>query len=58
MQKLLVLHGPNLNLLGQREPDVYGNLSLDDVNQKLIQTAKKQGYAIDCMQSNFGIRIN
>ena len=37
---ILVIHGPNLNLLGKREPDVYGHLTLDDINQQLSAQAK------------------
>ncbi len=38
---ILVIHGPNLNLLGKREPEVYGHLSLDDINQQLIAQAQQ-----------------
>ncbi len=50
--KLLVLHGPNLNLLGQREPEIYGSLTLGDINSLLTQEAKKHGVEIFCLQSN------
>lgn len=49
---LLVLHGPNLNLLGQREPDVYGRATLDDVNASLASLAKKLNASVECRQSN------
>ena len=52
MKKILVLHGPNLNLLGSREPDVYGRITLDEINDKLTQQAQKSGASIATMQSN------
>ncbi|HRE30911.1 MAG TPA: type II 3-dehydroquinate dehydratase [Candidatus Berkiella sp.] len=50
MAKLLVIHGPNLNMLGNREPEHYGKLSLDEVNKLIIKHAKKN--PIECFQSN------
>lgn len=50
--KVLVLHGPNLNLLGTRQPEIYGRETLDDVNAALHQRATSQGWEIGCMQSN------
>ncbi len=50
---ILVLHGPNLNLLGEREPEIYGRTTLADINQKLIQQAKKAGVVLDDFQSNW-----
>ncbi|GEK50016.1 MULTISPECIES: type II 3-dehydroquinate dehydratase [Gammaproteobacteria] len=50
--KVTVLHGPNLNLLGVRQPDVYGYETLDDVNNALGETAEMQGWDISCFQSN------
>jgi 3-dehydroquinate dehydratase-2 len=50
--KILVLHGPNLNLLGTREPDVYGSLTLDDINSKLIEMGGELGTEVKCVQSN------
>ena len=50
--KILVLHGPNLNLLGTREPDVYGSMTLDDINNKLIELGKELGVEVKSMQSN------
>jgi len=41
--KILVLHGPNLNLLGIREPEVYGSMMLDDINTKLVELGKSLG---------------
>ncbi|WP_010114738.1 type II 3-dehydroquinate dehydratase [Acinetobacter sp. P8-3-8] len=50
---ILVIHGPNLNLLGQREPEVYGHLTLDDINQQLIQQAQQANLSLDTFQSNW-----
>ncbi len=50
--KILVLHGPNLNLLGAREPEVYGPLTLDEINAKLIELGKSLGTELKCQQSN------
>lgn len=50
--KILILHGPNLNLLGTREPEVYGSMTLDDINSKLIGLGKELGAEIKCLQSN------
>jgi len=52
VKKVLVLHGPNLNLLGQREVDMYGNLTLDEINQRLQAFAQEQGFIIETYQSN------
>ena len=50
--KILVLHGPNLNLLGTREPDIYGRETLADINRRLIAQGKLAGVAVSCFQSN------
>lgn len=50
--KILILHGPNLNLLGTREPEVYGSMTLDDINNKLVELAKEFGAELTCIQSN------
>ena len=52
MKSILVLHGPNLNLLGSREPDVYGHTTLAEINQKLTALAVKNGATLLCLQSN------
>ena len=52
MATILVLHGPNLNLLGEREPDVYGAANLLDINTRLEQLAREQGHHLLTMQSN------
>ena len=52
MHKLLLLNGPNLNLLGQREPEVYGYETLPDVVQRAQDTAKKLGHSLQDFQSN------
>jgi len=50
--RILVLHGPNLNLLGQREPDVYGRQTLADINDTLKSLATELGFIVDTVQSN------
>ena len=50
--KILLLHGPNLNLLGTREPEVYGSMTLDGINNKVIELGKELGVEIQCLQSN------
>jgi 3-dehydroquinate dehydratase-2 len=50
--KILVLHGPNLNLLGTREPEIYGSMTLGDLNTKLIELGKELGAELKCSQSN------
>ena len=50
--KVLILHGPNLNKLGQREPDVYGKETLESINENLYQFAKKNQLNLDIFQSN------
>lgn len=52
MKKVLLLHGPNLNLLGTREPDVYGRQTLDDVNAQVRELASELDVEIDSFQSN------
>jgi 3-dehydroquinate dehydratase-2 len=52
MAKILVLHGPNLNLLGTREPLHYGSETLDNLNKKLATLAKELGHSLTASQSN------
>jgi len=52
LKKILVLHGPNLNLLGTREPEIYGSLTLADINARMEERAEKAGAGIDFLQSN------
>ena len=52
MKKILVLNGPNLNLLGQREPDLYGNVSLDDIHQSIIAEGRAMSLEVECFQTN------
>ena len=52
MATILVLHGPNLNLLGEREPTIYGSTTLADINQRLEQLAQAQGHHLLHLQSN------
>ena len=50
---ILVIHGPNLNLLGMREPEVYGHLTLDDINQQLKLQAQHSSITLETFQSNW-----
>ncbi len=52
MQKFLVIHGPNLNLLGKRKPEVYGNMNLEKINKEIEKFAEKNKIDIKIMQSN------
>lgn len=52
MAQILVLHGPNLNLLGEREPEVYGRATLADIDAELAQLAAASGHALSAQQSN------
>ncbi len=52
MANLLVLHGPNLNLLGKREPEIYGTDSLADIDDRLITAARQAGHQLETLQSN------
>ena len=51
-KRILVLHGPNLNMLGKREPEVYGALTLEQLNAELAAQAAKLGVAVECRQTN------
>ena len=50
--KILILHGPSLNLLGTREPEVYGSMTLDEINSRLIEQGKSLSTEVRCFQSN------
>ena len=52
MANILVLHGPNLNLLGTREPEIYGATTLADIDTSLIEQAKVAGHSLSTLQSN------
>ena len=52
IKSVLVLHGPNLNLLGVREPSIYGSETLEDINGRLMAAALAAGVAVQCFQSN------
>lgn len=52
MKKILVIHGPNLNLLGVREPEIYGSETLASLDQALIEEGNRLGLAVDVFQSN------
>ncbi len=52
MKKVLVIHGPNLNMLGKREPEIYGNMTLDEINISLKAQGEKSGLRVETFQSN------
>lgn len=52
MNAILVLHGPNLNLLGEREPEIYGKKSLKEIDEALVEEGKKLGVEVRSYQSN------
>jgi 3-dehydroquinate dehydratase II len=49
---ILVLHGPNLNLLGLREPEIYGKLTLDEINSRLVRLGRDLNIEVRCIQTN------
>lgn len=55
--KLLLLNGPNINLLGLREPEVYGSATLADIEARLIGLAMADGHVLECFQSNAEHRL-
>ena len=52
VRRILVLQGPNLNLLGRREPEIYGATTLAEINEQLVTAAREHGFELDCQQSN------
>ena len=52
MKKILVIHGPNLNLLGSREPDRYGHVNLETLDNELVKKASETGFELSTFQSN------
>jgi 3-dehydroquinate dehydratase-2 len=52
LKRILVIHGPNLNLLGQRETEIYGKVTLDQINSELNKIAAAQGVSLEVIQSN------
>ena len=56
-KKILVVHGPNLNLLGDREPKYYGKVSLADINKQITEEAKELGLDVEIIQSNSELEI-
>ena len=57
MPDILVINGPNLNLLGTREPKHYGSDTLDDINKKIESQASEQGFSLECVQSNSEVEL-
>tara|TARA_R110001592_G_scaffold204098_1_gene454120 strand:+ start:30416 stop:30853 length:438 start_codon:yes stop_codon:yes gene_type:complete len=57
MPHILVVHGPNLNMLGTREPSLYGSETLEDINKRLKINSKQQSITLDCFQSNAEYRL-
>lgn len=51
-KNILVIHGPNLNLLGRREPEIYGKTTLDDINRELLEISRVAAVRLDVLQSN------
>lgn len=57
--KVLILHGPNLNLTGMREPEIYGSMTLDEINAQLTERGLELGVEVTCQQSNIeGVLID
>ncbi len=52
MKSVLVIHGPNLNLLGKREPETYGNLTLQQIDERIMKVAQEEGVSVETFQSN------
>jgi len=51
-KRVLVIHGPNLNMLGKREPEIYGTTGLNDINKDILSLGKKLGLTVESFQSN------
>jgi 3-dehydroquinate dehydratase-2 len=52
MQSILILHGPNMNLLGEREPGIYGEISLEEIDRRLVQHGEQLSFAVRTFQTN------
>ena len=52
MRRIQVIHGPNLDLLGTREPEIYGATTLEEIDAALAEAAKERGAEVECFQSN------
>jgi len=52
VKKILVIHGPNLNLLGKRETDIYGQVTMEEINKQISKLASELGVSVDFFQSN------
>ncbi len=52
MKKIILIHGPNLNMLGIREPEIYGHTTMAQINEEVITLGRELGAEIDCFQSN------
>ena len=57
MPDLLVINGPNLNLLGSREPEHYGSDTLEGINNRLLKRAKEESFTLECFQSNSEVEL-
>ncbi|MBR7164437.1 MAG: type II 3-dehydroquinate dehydratase [Clostridia bacterium] len=51
-KRILLIHGPNLNMLGIREPEIYGRTTMEQINQEMIELGKRLGAEVECYQSN------
>jgi 3-dehydroquinate dehydratase II len=52
LMRALVIHGPNLNLLGERQPEIYGRMTLAEINEFIMTSARDLGVSVDCVQLN------
>ena len=57
MSAILLLHGPNLNLLGLREPGIYGSLTLEEINRRAVDFGRGLGLEVRCLQSNHEVAL-